>query len=369
MIIDAHVHYTPPALREQLPHMDEPYWSLLLNSPQSIQGWISAEKMLSDMDAAGVDKVILVGEYFQQHRNCVVRNNTVLNLINRYPERIAACAIVNPNVGAAALAEVTRCLDAGMIGVGELNFYAQNFTINTPAFRDICQLCAERNLPINLHGSEPVGGYYLGKSTTPLHDYYQLAADFPALKLIYAHWGGGLPFYELMPRTRKTLANVYYDTAASPLLYPTARIFESVLSCIEPHKIIYGSDYPLKIYPRKMQEPDFAMFLAAIRKNVPDENLQAQILGGNFIQLLERTVTQSADISQRDEGQIVGMMAVRTAVSVWPETEEIFGRYNIPTQTTAWEPIAQAAAVQGLNATRLNELLVELNVVVQSSVS
>ncbi len=363
MIIDAHVHYTPPALREQLPKMGEPYWTLLLNSPQSIQGWVSAEKMLSDMDRAAVDKVILVGEYFQQHENCVARNNAVLDLINRYPERIAALAIVNPNVGQSAVAEVHRCLDAGMIGVGELNFYAQNFEVNTPAFREICQLCAERSLPVNLHGSEPVGGYYLGKSTTPLHSYYQLAADFPALKLIYAHWGGGLPFYELMPRTRRTLANVYYDTAASPLLYPTGRIFKTALTCIESHKIIYGSDYPLKIYPRKMKEPNFELFLAAIRKHVPDEAMQAKILGENMVQLLEREMPKQVNAGSLVGGEIVGRMAVQSVLNVWPESEVIFGRYQIPTNTTAWEPITQAAAVQGLTTTQQQTLLEELNAI------
>lgn len=363
MIIDAHVHYTPPELRDQLPQMGEPYWELLLNSPQSIQGWVSAEKMLADMDDAGVDKVILVGEYFQQHANCVARNNVVLDLVNRYPDRIAAFAIVNPAIGKAAVDEVERCLDAGMIGVGELNFYAQNFTPETPTFRDICQLCDERDVPINLHGSEPVGGYYLGKSTTPLHNYFQLAADFPSLKLIYAHWGGGLLFYELMPRTRKTLANVYYDTAASPLLYPTSRIFPTALTYIDPHKIIYGSDYPLKIYPRKMEQPDFTTFLTTIRKYVADESLQAQILGGNITQLLAQKLPKSVDMTLPVGAEIVGMMAVRSVVNVWPETEGIFGRYHIPTHTTAWEPINQAAAAQGLSSTQLGELLAELNAV------
>jgi predicted TIM-barrel fold metal-dependent hydrolase len=361
MIIDAHVHYTPPDLRDRLPTIGEPYWELLLNSPQSIQGWVSAETMLDDMDRANVDKVILVGEYFQQQANCVARNNAVLELINRYPERIAAFAIVNPNAGQAALDEVGRCLDAGMIGVGELNFYAQNFTPETPAFRELCLLCAERNRPINLHGSEPVGGYYLGKSTTPLHSYYQLAADFPSLKLIYAHWGGGLPFYELMPRTRKTLSNVYYDTAASPLLYPTGRIFNTVLSCIDPEKIIYGSDYPLKLYPSRMDEPNFDFFLTAIRKFVPDEALQAQILGGNVLQLLSQQAETTLNLVSPIGEKIVGMMAVQTAVNVWPQTVEIFGRYQIPTQTAAWEPIVQAAAACGLNAAQQQDLLQELN--------
>ena len=360
MIIDAHVHYTPPDLRDRLPQMYEPYWELLLNSPGSIQGWVSAETMLADMASGGVDQAVLVGEYFQQHANCVARNNAVLELMARHPERIAVLAIVNPLAGDKAVREVERCLDAGMIGVGELNFYAQNFDLDTPAFRDICHLCTERGVPVNLHGSEPVGGYYLGKSTTPLHVYYELAARFPRLKLVYAHWGGGLLFYELMPRTRRALSNVRYDTAASPLLYPTGRIFQTALTAVEPHKIIYGSDYPLKIYPRRMDAPNFGMFLDAIRNAIPDEDVQQQIFGENWKAFVEGHPQHHERGKASADSEITGMMAVRTAVNVWPETAEVFGRYDIQTQTPAWEPIVQAAAVHGLSAVQVQMLLDEL---------
>jgi uncharacterized protein len=103
-----------------------------------------------------------------------------------------------------------------------------------------------------------VGPYYLGKAATPLADYYDTAVAHPTLPLILAHWGGGLLFYEQMPRLRRHLQNVYYDTAASPLLYPTATIFPTALACVSPHKLLYGSDFPLLLYPRRQTSPDFA---------------------------------------------------------------------------------------------------------------
>ncbi|MCA9968299.1 MAG: hypothetical protein KC423_28835, partial [Anaerolineales bacterium] len=82
MKIDAHVHYTPPSLRARLDTLadSEPYWHLLLNPPngRSIQGWVTAETMLRDMDEAGLERVVLVGEYFRQHNNCVQRNNQAI---------------------------------------------------------------------------------------------------------------------------------------------------------------------------------------------------------------------------------------------------------------------------------------------------
>ncbi len=66
-----------------------------------------------------------------------------------------------------------------------------------------------------------------GKGRTPLDRFYELILSFPKLTILLAHWGGGLPFYELMPEVAKAMANVYYDTAASPFLYST-KIYATV---------------------------------------------------------------------------------------------------------------------------------------------
>ena len=360
MIIDAHVHFTPPQLRDQLTTLGEPYLEMLLGGADSIQGWVSAETLIRDMDRAGIDKVLLVGEYYQRHENCVARNNQSIDLINRYPDRIMSLAIVQPNAGEAAVNELRRCLDAGLVGLGEMNPYAQNFRLDDDTFSRLAELCIERNVPINLHVGEEVGNWYTGKSTTPLREYVDLATRFPALKLIFAHWGGGLIFYELMPAVRKQLANVWYDTAASPLLYPTKKIFRTALTCIEPRKILYGSDYPLRIYPRKMQEPNFNLFLNVIRKQ--EIAAEADILGGNFLAMMAQSSVAQVKIKQQ-----VAQMTVRGMVRQEPRSAEILNRYRIPTEDVAvpaWEPIQQAAAARGLSSADQVALFEELKTLI-----
>ena len=69
------------------------------------------------------------------------------------------------------------------------------------------------------HVSEPVGHPYAGKEGLPLDQLYAFAKSAPGVSIIAAHWGGGLPFYALMPEVRDALDNVCFDTAASHLLY------------------------------------------------------------------------------------------------------------------------------------------------------
>ncbi len=211
MLIDAHVHYMPPSLAADLDAFiqAEPFWGLMLAPDaggKSLQGWAKAERMIADMDVAGIDRVVLMGEYRRSHEGCVARNDQALEIIRRWPDRVSAFAVIQPKAGQAALDELARCLDGGMAGVGELGPYGQGYRLDDPNFLRLAEACILRGIPLNLHTNEEVGHYYPGKATTPLRDYYQLASRYPELKLILAHWGGGLFFYELMPETRRTLA-------------------------------------------------------------------------------------------------------------------------------------------------------------------
>jgi hypothetical protein len=66
----------------------------------------------------------------------------------------------------------------------------------------------------------------------------------PALSVVLAHWGGGLPFYELMPEVGAICGNVVYDTAASSYLYRPG-IFRTVLDIVGAGRVLWGSDHPV----------------------------------------------------------------------------------------------------------------------------
>jgi len=336
--------------------------------------------MLQDMDAAEIDYVVVQSQYRRTHEACVEHNNQLLTLVRRWPQRVIGFAVLQPMVGAQALDELRRCLDNGIRGVGELNPYAQGFAINHPDFLRLVETCIAYDVPLSLHVSEEVGRYYLGKSTTPLRHYYWLACRYPELKLILAHWGGGLFFYELMPGVRKALRNVWYDTAASPLLYPTGEIFEVALRCVDHHKLLFGSDYPLILFPRRQMEPDLHSFREQVKQLPLPAEIRAAVLGGNAAHLLkldvvsESTMPAPGESNARAEQPAVqpttveapvhGFMAVAMVAEHWPQTRAVFERYGIPWRDSPvpfWEPIVQAAAARGYGPTEQRRLLDELN--------
>ena len=73
---------------------------------------------------------------------------------------------------------------------------------------------------------------------------WRFIRNFPEATIVCAHWGGGLPFYALMPEVEEALANVYFDTAASPFLYDR-RVFEAGAGLVGAGRILLGERLPV----------------------------------------------------------------------------------------------------------------------------
>lgn len=375
------MHFQPPEMFAYLAESAErePYWAMLLGLHTTTrQSAASADegRVLADMDRAGINCAVIQGEYYRQHESCVLGNDRALALRARHPDRFLVFATVQP-ADKRALDEVRRCAAAGAAGIGELNPYAQGFSLDSPAFLQLAETCIDLNLPILLHINEPVGRFYLGKAVTPLVQYYELAVRYPELTIILAHWGGGLFFYELMPSVRRALRNVWYDTAASPLLYPTEDIFAVALRCVSPHKILFGSDYPLPLYPRISREPDLSAFLDELMALDIASDLRNDILGRNSARLLGLIPSDDTPMPESSSRSsyfslpgypVTATMSVAAIAAAWPSTHAVLEAYGIPWETVEvpfWEPLNQAAAARGIGPERLAHLLADLQAAVQ----
>ena len=94
--------------------------------------------------------------------------------------------------------------------------------------------------------------------------YAKKILEFPNTKIILAHWGGGAPFYELMPEVSKAFRNVYYDCAATPYLYATS-IFNTVEGIVSHRKILFGTDYPVISQGRVLKDLNEAFLSESVK--------------------------------------------------------------------------------------------------------
>ena len=77
----------------------------------------------------------------------------------------------------------------------------------------------------SIHASEPVGHRYPGKGRfTPEACLRSGARPIPALTIVFAHMGGGLFLYEMMPEVRAALA----VSTTTRRLFPTYTVTRSI---------------------------------------------------------------------------------------------------------------------------------------------
>jgi hypothetical protein len=288
-ILDAHVHlFAPEAAADPAGwgnSRGETGWVACVapEGRRSIQGWSTPEALIARMDEAGVAACVLQGWYWQRQETCELQNAWYQDLAKRYPGRLIAFATVQPAAGRRALDDLERSLDAGMKGIGELLPEAQGYTLEDPGFQKVVAIAEARRLPLTLHATDPEAGAAAGPAT-PLGPLVELARDHPRATFILAHLGGGLSFRGL-PGGEAFPENLYFDTAAAPLLYDPG-VYRRSADRVGAERILYGSDYPLLVYPRKMRAPGFGLQLAEIASAGLESGERAQILGQSLRRIL-----------------------------------------------------------------------------------
>ncbi|HEY7022486.1 MAG TPA: amidohydrolase family protein [Ktedonobacterales bacterium] len=278
MVIDFHTHVFPPeviARRAAYAERDE-WFAELYGNPKAKMATVDG--LLASMDADGVDVSVACAFGWRDQGLIEECDSYLLEAIKAHGNRIVGLAGAQPLASARAVREIERCAKDGMRGVGELMPHGQGYRLSDVALlAPLMEAAQALGLFVLTHCSEPVGHLYKGKGDVVPADLAVFAAAFSDARIVASHWGGGFPFYELMPEVRAVAANIWYDSAASLFLY-APQVFDVAARAAGARKLLWASDYPL-IAQRRMLEYAHASGL--------DDAELTLALGGNAAALLD----------------------------------------------------------------------------------
>jgi uncharacterized protein len=277
MLIDFHTHIFPPEICQQRARYcaRDPWFEELYANPRARLA--CAEDLIAEMDASGVTASVAFSFGWTDPALIEETNSYVLDAMRRFPGRIYGMAVIQPTAGLRAVKELERCAQAGMIGLGELMPHGQGYSLSdVRLLAPLMDIVKHHQLLVLSHCSEPVGHSYPGKGNVTVQDILTFLTAFPETRFVAAHWGGGLPFYTLMPEIQRICSHVWYDTAATPYLY-RQDIFPLVARLVGAERILFASDYGLLRQKR---------VISHIRDAGLDAASLDMILGGNARYLL-----------------------------------------------------------------------------------
>ena len=239
--------------------------------------------MLAAMDAAGVEQAVLLGWYWQHEATCRWHNRVIADWVARAPERFIGFAAILPNDAVIDQLESARSL--GLRGV------------RRAAPRGAA---VQRRKPGMAGAGRVVRGAALaGQSARHRSRRARASGHDRHPERIRAHGrtSAGSKAHPRPPRWRPALLRAQSTPAhraaqcllrhrgrPSALRYP---VLQQVITLAGADKLLFGSDYPLRVYPRTQREPDLWRGIEHIHNEAGLSAAQLDaLLGANFSRLL-----------------------------------------------------------------------------------
>ncbi|MCF7838658.1 MAG: amidohydrolase family protein [Candidatus Marinimicrobia bacterium] len=253
MIIDIHVH--PPAV---------PAKRSLIGTPGE-----TAARMLAAADRAGINALCILGRFWPYPDEEGIRqiNDATLALVRSRPDRLYGLCFLNPTLPARfLLAELDRCLDAGLRGVKlEYEVNARDARLDP-----ILKKVTERGVFLLHHAWYKTVGKCAHESDPS--DIAHLAERHPRAQIVMAHLTacGMRGVLDI-----QGFENVWVDTSGSQ---PFSGMVEYAVNKLGSDRVLFGSDAPIR---------DFAAQLGRVQGAQLTEAQRRRILGGNAARLLK----------------------------------------------------------------------------------
>lgn len=184
-------------------------------------------------------------------------NDVVLEAMRLYPNRILGSCYIHPGWQKESLEEIDRCVDNGMVMVGELY---DDYKINDPVYFPIIERCIRHNIPVMMHAAAPIGGWrpeYWRHGDNPLStthagDFIEVAERYPEAMIICGHIGGGGDWEHMCILLREA-PGVYADTSGS---VTDSRMIDLAVEYLGAERLLFATDVNYETAVGKIMHAD-----------------------------------------------------------------------------------------------------------------
>jgi len=262
-----------------------------LDSNQDRPTFQTADILVKRLDKYGFDMSTIMPNPLETLTKIEEPNNLILEAMKNYPKRFIGFCCVNPLFKDKAAKEITRCLNLGFKGIGEitLDMYqaSADFTTIHKALITLIGNIKNSDVPIQFHVGDT--------SYSRPKEIEKIISELPEKTIIMGHMGGWKHLLDDVISVAERHENVYLDTAWAFLDRKTIDpdkddpatftpspdshlLVQKAISELGPERIIFGSDsFNDEEMQRELNKIEALNLTAKERKLIMGENL-ARIL-------------------------------------------------------------------------------------------
>jgi predicted TIM-barrel fold metal-dependent hydrolase len=189
-----------------------------LDAHNHVGGARGAAQIVESCDRVGITRAACSRTGGKSGPDVIRQNNdAVLAAMKEFPNRIMGQCWINPVYKKEALDEIQRCVDNGMVMLGELY---DSYKVNDPLYYPVIEKCINLKIPLMWHGVTTLGNWRNGylptnppNSSLP-EDFADAGRRYPEAMIICGHIGGG-GNWEYVCRVLKDAPTIYVDTSGS----------------------------------------------------------------------------------------------------------------------------------------------------------
>lgn len=211
--------------------------------------------------------------YFPSPADVTSGNDALLALMHEHAERISGYACVNPNYTEHALAEIARCLAAGMIGIK----LAASRRANDPLLDPIGEAARRYGVPVLQHIWQHRRHEWPGQEASDAVELAALAVRHSSVPFILAHIGGGGDWTHSLDAIRD-VASIFVDLSGSGV---DGRMLEACVATVGVERLLWGCDITMCTGLAKLRRLE-AMLSTGDLERVRWRNAAAIFPAGSF---------------------------------------------------------------------------------------
>jgi hypothetical protein len=175
--------------------------------------------------------------YFPSPADVSHGNDQLRRLSAAHPGRIRGYVTVNPNFTVHALEELSRGVEAGLIGMK----LAASRRADDPLLDPVCEAARRFRLPVLQHVWQHRRREWPGQEASDGVELCRLAARHPEVNFILAHIGGGGDWLHTL-RVARGHPNVYLDLSGSGV---DGGMLDAALRAVGVERLLWGADVTL----------------------------------------------------------------------------------------------------------------------------